>query len=107
MSGKKRPARTERRAAERDARKLARARHELAALEPGGAPDRPIEVVSSSVIEVRAASLPCPLCGGAMRVEEQLARKIDGRSLRVVEVRCVLCGIPRSLWFRISPPLPN
>ena len=107
MADKKRPSRWRRRAAEGDARELVRARQELALLEPGGGPDRPIEVVSSSVIEIRAASLPCPLCQGGLRVEEQLAHKIDGRSLREVKVTCGQCGIPRSLWFRIATPLLN
>ena len=40
--------RTERREREREAKKLAEARVKLAALEPGGAPDRPVEVTSAS-----------------------------------------------------------
>src|SRR5689334_697049 len=56
-------ARTERREAARDAVKMAVARMKLAALEPGGAEDRPIEVTSASIIEPHASSMICPACG--------------------------------------------
>jgi hypothetical protein len=106
MSGKKR-SRTERRAGERDLRKLARARQELARLEPGGSPERPIPVTTSAVIEGRARSTPCPLCAGSLRVDQHDAETIDGRSLRVVAVTCLQCGIARRLWFRITPDLAS
>ncbi len=99
MSDKKRP-RTERRASEREARKLVQARQQLASLARGGAPERPIEVVSSSVIEVRAEGMRCPLCDGPLRVEDHRA---PAANLRAVDVRCRLCGVPRTLWFRIAP----
>ena len=52
---KKRP-RAEARLRQRALGKLVRDKQRLAALEAGGAPDRPIEVPSSSVIPVRARS---------------------------------------------------
>lgn len=85
---------------ERDERKLVRAKQQLAALAKGGAPERPIEVVSSSVIEPRAEGTPCPLCNGALRIEHHRAPSAD---LRAVDVRCRLCGVARTLWFRIVP----
>lgn len=97
-----RRARTERREAERDARKLARARMKLAALEPGGAPDRPIDVTSASVIEVHAKSTPCAACGhDGVRVEEHEAKE----GLRVVRVLCPRCGTRRDVFYRIASPL--
>lgn len=96
--------RTKRRADERAARELVRERQKLALLSPGGAAERPIEVDSSSVIEVRAAALPCPLCAGRLRVDEHHA--LTAR-LREVRVSCQQCGVGRGLWFRIGSPLGN
>jgi hypothetical protein len=106
-SPKKRSARTERRAAERDARKRTHDRLRLATLEPGGRPDRPVEVESASVIEPSAAAAPCVACGGRVRVEDHAARTVDGVSLRVVRVRCPTCGLGRELFFRIVVALPS
>jgi hypothetical protein len=98
MSGKKPPRpRTERRIAERDARRLVRDRERLAALERGGAPDHPIEVPSSSVIEVRARATPCPQCGGELAVDDHASEA----GVRVVAVTCRRCHVARRLWFRI------
>ena len=103
----KRP-RTERREAARDAAKMARARMRLAALEPGGAPDRPIEVTSASIIEPHASSMPCPACGSqGQRVEEHVAQTIEGSRLRVVHASCPRCGMRREIYFRISTALPS
>jgi hypothetical protein len=102
-----RPERSARRERERDARKLVRDRERLAQLEPGGAPDRPVEVPASPVIAVRARSRPCPLCGGALRLDEETAERVGGRSLRAAHVTCVRCGVARRLWFRIGSPLAN
>jgi hypothetical protein len=106
--------RTERREAERDAAKLARARMKLAALEPGGGPDRPIEVTSASIIEPHASSMPCAACGAqALRVEEHVAVTVGGegtdptRRLRVVHVICRKCGTRREVFFRIGTVLPS
>ncbi len=103
---KKRP-RTERRVRERDARKLVRDREKLATFEPGGAPERAIEVSSASVVDVRARSLPCPQCGGSLRLHEQTAEAIGGTSLRAARMSCEVCGAPRVFWFRIVPALAN
>ena len=99
--------RTERRARERAAVKLVHDRERLARLTPGGAPDRPFEVTSSSVIPVRARSQRCPQCGGELHLEEETAEKIDGKSLRAAHLVCQSCGAPRTLWFRIGTPLPS
>jgi hypothetical protein len=98
--------RTERRRGERDAVKLARARMRLALLEPGGAPDNPIEVTSASVVEVHAQSLPCAACGErGVRIEEHVAEA--GARLRVARVLCPRCGVRRDVFFRIATSLPS
>ena len=100
---RKRPERTERRARERAARQLVRDREKLAALVPGGAAERPIDIESSAVIEGRARSLPCAQCEGTYRVVEH--RSVGG--VRAVDVRCEQCGVARTLWFRIVSSDPN
>ena len=60
MSGK-RP-RTARRELERDLKKLVRDKERLFLLEPGGSQERPIEVTSTAVIEVRVEAMPCVQC---------------------------------------------
>jgi hypothetical protein len=102
----KRP-RTERRERERAHRKIVRDKQRLAELSVGGAPERPIEVASSSVIDGRARSMRCPLCDGALRLDEQTAEKVHGRSLRAAHMTCAGCGIKRVLWFHIGSSLPS
>jgi len=103
-AGRKRPERTTRRAQERDARKLVRDREKLAGLSPGGARERPIEVMSAAVIEVRAGSLACPQCAGRYRLRDH---RSAGPGVRCVDVTCQQCGVPRTLWFRIAADGPN
>jgi hypothetical protein len=79
-----------------------REREKLAALEVSR--ERPIEVVSSSVIPVRARSKPCHQCGGSLHLDEEIA---ESAKLRAVDVSCQRCGATRRLWFRISSPLHN
>jgi hypothetical protein len=92
--------RAERRLAERVARGLVRDREKLFALGPGGSAERPIDVVSSAVIEPRARALPCPQCDGSLQVTDHQAADA---SLRRVAVRCAQCGAQRALFFRIVP----
>ena len=102
--GKKRPERTARRKAEREARQLVRDRERLASLEPGGSPSRPIEVSSSAVIEIRAQAQRCPQCAGSYRVEDHRA---ESAALRMIAVTCQRCGVARTLWFEITASGPN
>lgn len=115
---KPRRPRTERRARERAARELVkeheRSLHEQivererwASLQPGGSPERPIEVASAAVIDLRARAQPCPLCGATLELLQQTAEKIDGRSLRAARMRCRGCHAPRAIWFALTPSLPN
>lgn len=95
--------------------KLSRSRMKLAALEAGGAPDRPIEVTSASIIEPQASSMPCAACGAqGLRVDEHVAVTLEGggpsepaRRLRVVHVNCQRCGTRREVFFRIGTVLPS
>jgi hypothetical protein len=104
VTGRKPPRnRTARRVAERDARRLVREREKLAALERGGAPERPIEVPSSAVIEARARTLRCPQCEGEYAILDHQ----DEEGLRVLSVKCRQCGAARRLWFRIAVKEPN
>ena len=103
-ASRKRAARTERRQAERASAKLVWQRERLAALEPGGAPERAFDVASASVVEVQARSVPCPQCGGALRLEEHVAIEHEGTRLRVARMICPTCGARRPLYFRIAQP---
>ncbi len=103
-------ARAERRLAEREAEKLARARLRLAALEAGGSPERPIELASASVVEPHASSLPCAACGASgVRVEDHSVRtSTDGGGLvRAVRLYCPRCGVRRDVFFRIREDRPS
>jgi uncharacterized C2H2 Zn-finger protein len=95
-------ARTARRAALRASDKLAQKRERLFLLEPGGTPERPIDVEASSVVEPRAAALECPRCQVAFRVEAHRAPSSPGMRLREAEVSCPRCGGRRSIWFRLA-----
>jgi hypothetical protein len=99
--------RTARRAALRSADKLVQQRERLFLLEPGGSPERPIDVESPSVVEPKASSKTCPRCEVAFRVETHRAPSVDGMRLREAEVSCPRCGQRRSLWFRLVGPSSN
>jgi hypothetical protein len=73
---------------------------------PGGDPSRPLEVSSPSVVEPRAEGLPCPVCGGEVRVEEHQARLVDGQRLRVARVTCRRCAHTREIFFRLTGSSP-
>ena len=112
MVKKTRP-RAQRREAQRELTKLHAARERLFALELGGAPERPLPVVSAAVIEPHAESTPCPRCDGKLELVEHKAvtvakPDVEGPTrLREVRLRCRQCGTPRSLWFRIADIGPN
>jgi hypothetical protein len=102
MARKPKRARTVRREAERAALALAHDRERLFALDPGGSPERPIDVAAVSVIELRARSVPCPRCDGEHSLEEHAAVVTEhGVRLRQARLLCRACGSRRSLWFRL------
>jgi hypothetical protein len=90
--------RSEKREQERAMRALVRDREKLAALSIGGSEQRPIPVASASVVEVRVRNLGCPQCSGQYRVKEH---RSPTSGIRKVDVVCQLCGVPRTLWFRL------
>jgi len=101
VSRQKPPPRASRRTRARDHGRLVRDLERLARLEPGGAPDRPLDVESPSQVEVMAAGRPCPLCKGTLRLEEHAAATVGTRCLRVAHLRCTGCRVQRSLYFRL------
>ena len=105
--GPPRKLRKERRAAARLTAKDLRERERLTRLERGGTPERPIEVVSASLVEAKARSIPCPLCGQAVRIDEHAARTLGGVPLRLVHVACPMCGHARIVYFVLRPSLLN
>jgi len=90
--------RTEQRERARAMRRLVRDREKLAALSVGGSEDRPIQVTSASVVEVRVRHLSCPQCDGEYKVKEH---RSPASGIRSVDVTCQMCGVSRTLWFRI------
>jgi hypothetical protein len=96
--------RTEQRERARAMRKLVRDREKLAALSVGGSEDRPIQVTSASVVEVRVRHLACPQCEGEYKVKEH---RSPASGIRSVDVTCQMCGVSRTLWFRIVSPDAN
>jgi len=105
---KKKPktsARAERRSAARASEKLVLARQKLARLEPGGAAERPLVVESASVVEARASGEACLACGARVRVVDHSVETSAGQRLRVVRVRCLVCGSDRTFYFRIGATL--
>jgi hypothetical protein len=100
--------RAARRAADRDAAKLARDVRRLEELSPGGRPEAAIQLQSASEVEVAASSRPCPLCGAGLRVEahEAVEHETAGR-LRVARLACPACRATWSRWYRLGPPPAN
>jgi len=107
MAKKPKRDRTVRREADRDAKKALHDRLALARLEPGGAPERPIVLVSASLVEPTARAMPCPACAATVRVHDHTAELLGGKRLRVVRVDCARCGFAGSRYFTIAEPLPN
>lgn len=102
----KRPRSARRADAKRSAR-IARDREKLWRLEPGGTPERPLEVETASLVEPRATDRRCPGCSGALHVEEHRAERREGRRLRVVRLICRSCGARPELFLAIHEPLVN
>jgi len=99
--------RAERREADRAQQKIARDLEKLAALAPGGTPERAIVIASPSEVEVRARSLPCPICRSELRVEEHTAETIAGARLRIARVTCTSCRSKRPIYFQLQATTLN
>lgn len=107
MTKKPKRSRTLRREADRTEKKLLEARMTLSRLEPGGSAERPIEVSTASLVEPTARDMPCPACGGSVRVLDHTAETIGGRRLRVAKVDCARCGTCVLRYFTIAEPRLN
>jgi hypothetical protein len=103
----KKRARVERRRRERALDKIGDARAKLARLTEGGAPERPIEVPSASVIEAHAVGLGCARCEGEVRVVDHDAVKTEHGVLRRVQAQCKHCRAVREVWLRVVVHLPS
>lgn len=100
-------ARRRRREEERSARKTVRDNQRLTAILPGGDPERPIEVASAAVVDVRARATPCIQCGGELAPRADRALSTPRGVLREMEMACRRCHAPRRLWFRVALGLPS
>jgi hypothetical protein len=89
------------RAQERKREKLYQARVKLALLDAGGSPERPLDVSSASVLELRAEAEPCLRCGDVARCNEHTTHQGPNGLLRLLKLECRNCGTERSLYFRI------
>lgn len=107
MARRKLTARGLRRARDRAEAGLHRDIERLSGLEPGGRPDRPIEVVSPAQVDVRAAQMLCPHCQEPPRLLEHRAEVFAGERLRVVALRCGVCARERRVFFRIAAALQS
>lgn len=86
---------------ERKRERLYADRAQLAALEPGGSPERPLEVRSASVIEARAEAERCLRCEHALRLHEHTTLSTRTGLVRVAKLRCPQCDTERTLYMRI------
>jgi len=102
MKKRKPSLRTIRRTQAREQAALVKDLERVARLATGGAPDRPQEVEAPSQVEPIAEAAVCPLCNGALRLENHAAETHDGNRLRVAHVRCTSCGVARALYFRLA-----
>jgi hypothetical protein len=96
--------RRQRREQERALRAAVKRVERLAEELPGGTPERPIEVASSSVIEPQARATRCPQCASELEIRADRAESTPRGVLRAIDVICRRCHAPRTLWFRIAAP---
>jgi uncharacterized protein with PIN domain len=97
--------RTVRRRLGREESRRADEREKLALAEPGGAPERPLEVDSPTQVDVIAERTRCARCGESMRLVRHEAAVVDGTRLRVAHLACVACGRERCVYFRLAAGL--
>ena len=95
------------RAEDRAQHKLARDLEKLAALAPGGSPERALTITSPSEVDVQARATRCPICQGELQVEEHAAETVAGVRLRVARVVCAVCRRKRAIYFRLAGSMVN
>jgi predicted Zn finger-like uncharacterized protein len=96
-----RPERTQKRDREREVKQLVRDREKLAAHARGASLDKAIEVSSAAQIEIRVNAQRCPQCDGDYKIVDH---RSSGQGGRPVDVKCNVCGMPRTIWFQIVEP---
>jgi len=74
---------------------------------PGGAAERPLEVASAAVVEVKARAVPCLRCGGQLDIRRDQATSTPRGVLRELALVCRVCHGPRTMWFRVTPLIVN
>lgn len=99
--------RRQRRQQERALGKAVRRTERLAADLPGGSRDNPLEVATSSLVEVKARGTTCVHCNGELELRGDRATSTSRGVLREIALVCRLCHAPRTLWFRSAPPASN
>jgi uncharacterized protein with PIN domain len=99
--------RTERRTRERDLRKGIRKVEALARALPGGSAATPIDVATSSLVELQARTTRCPQCNGELEIRGDRAESTPRGVLRAMDLVCRLCHAPRTVWFRVTPAQPD
>ena len=107
MAKKKASARNLKREADRNTVKLRRDVERVERASAGGSEDRPIEIVSASLVDVLAVADPCPLCGGELRLESHDAETLGEKRLRVARVVCKMCRSPWERFYRIVANVLN
>lgn len=102
-----RPTRRKQREPERALRKQVAHTEALAGKLPGGSPQLPIDVASSSVVETKARATPCCQCGGDLELRGDHATSTARGVVRELSLVCRRCHAPRTLWFRVAPVAPS
>ena len=101
MSRPPRP-RRQKREQERALRKTVRQLERLAVELPGGAPERPLEVASASVVETKARAMRCIQCAATeMELRSDRATSTARGVLRELAMVCRQCHAGRAVWFRV------
>jgi hypothetical protein len=101
MPPKKLSNRAARRERDRTTVKFARDVERLYRLDPGGSPERPIQLEAASQLDSHATARPCPLCQGTLRLDDHTAETIEGARLRVAHLSCTSCHVRRTLYFQL------
>lgn len=104
---KSREAQLARRKATAKERKHAAELDRLFTLGPGGSTRKPLVVATPALVNASAEALPCPRCGGRLRVSHDEIDRSTEALLRIAHASCQACGAPRKIWIRIQPPMAN
>jgi hypothetical protein len=100
--------RRQQREQQRVLRKTVRQLERLAGELPGGAPERPIDVASASMVDTKARVLPCIQCAATeMELRDDRATSTSRGVLRETTMICRRCHATRVAWFRVAGDTAN